>query len=265
MPRAAVVGSPVAHSLSPVIHRAAYAALGLSAWSYDAIECDANRLCDLLAGGDFAGLSVTMPLKRVALDAADVVCDRARAVGAANTLVRRDDGWHADNTDIDGVLGALRDGGVVDATGAVILGAGGTARAALAALRELGEPEPTVLVREPGRAGELRAAAERLGMRPRVLRGMDRTELFRAPVVICALPAGAADRLADAAWWTGNGTLLDVVYTPWPTPLAESTARAGRHVVGGREVLLHQAIGQVRKMTGRSAPIDAMRAALPQA
>jgi shikimate dehydrogenase len=111
--RAAVLGSPVAHSLSPVLHSAAYAALGLE-WTYERVECDEDALPGLLAslGPEWVGLSVTMPGKRVALSCATSATARAQAVGAANTLVRAVDGWHADCTDIDGVTGALRTAGL---------------------------------------------------------------------------------------------------------------------------------------------------------
>ncbi len=264
MPYAVLVGSPIGHSLSPVLHRAAYAALGLNDWSYEPIDCTEERLPALLAGFgiDCAGLSVTMPLKRVALAEATSRSDLADAVGAANTLVRRGDGWYADNTDVAGIVGALAEAGLDSAKGAVLLGAGGTAQAALAALRDLGEHAPTVLVREPRRAGALRDAAARLGVRPQVRRGIDDAEVGDAPVVISALPRGAADQLGRKTRWSPGGVLLDVIYNPWPTVLAESAGRAGRAVISGRSMLLHQAVRQIELMTGQQAPIDAMRAAL---
>ncbi|MGB3437841.1 MAG: shikimate dehydrogenase, partial [Actinophytocola sp.] len=131
--RAAVVGKPVAHSLSPVLHGAAYEALGLP-WTYTRLEASAAELPALVASLDdsWAGLSVTMPGKGAALALATAATDRAVAVGAANTLVRREDGWVADCTDVDGVAGALRAAGFGSGTSGVVLGAGGTARAALA-------------------------------------------------------------------------------------------------------------------------------------
>jgi shikimate dehydrogenase len=266
MPYAVVVGTPIGHSLSPVLHRAAYAGLGLSDWSYQPIECTEAGFPALLAGLDLdcAGLSVTMPLKRVALAEATARSALAEAVGAANTLVRRDGGWYADNTDVAGIAGALGEAGVRSAAGAVLLGAGGTAQAALAALRELGEPAPTVLVREPRRAGALRETALRLGVHPTVVRGIDDAEVGDAPVVISALPRGAADRLGRSTRWTSDGVLLDVIYDPWPTVLADSAMRAGRTVISGSSMLLHQAVRQVQLMTGHPAPTAAMRAALAE-
>lgn len=263
MPCAAVVGRPIAHSLSPRLHRAAYAALALDDWAYTAVDCDETGFPALL-DRDWVGLSVTMPCKRVALEAADAASELATSVGAANTVVRTDAGWRAENTDVAGILGALAEVGVRSAEGGVVLGAGSTAQAALAALRELGEPAPVVLVRDPARAGELLAAAERLGMRPDLRAGLDDPVLYAAPLVIATLPRGGADPLARAASWTPDGVLFDVIYDPWPTALAESARMAGRTVISGLSMLLHQALGQVELMTGRTAPLAAMRAALDE-
>lgn len=260
MPKAAVVGRPIGHSLSPRLHRAAYAALQLADWAYTAIDCDESEFPRLLEQ-DWAGLSVTMPCKRIALTAADTASELATAVGAANTVVRRD-GWFAHNTDVAGIIGALAEVGVQSGVGAVVLGAGGTAQAALAALREMGEPEPIVLVRNPARTRQLAETAERLGVRPRIRAGLDDPVLYSAPLVIATLPKFAADSLARAEAWSPTGVLFDVIYDPWPTKLAESAHAAGRTVVSGLSMLLHQATGQVELMTGRAAPLSAMRAAL---
>lgn len=268
--RAAVLGSPVTHSLSPVLHRAAYAALGLLDWRYEAITCaerDLPALVDGL-GPEWAGLSLTMPLKRVALEVADEVSPLAAATGAANTLVLTGAGTRrhrrADNTDVPGIVGALHEAGLDRVGRAVVLGAGGTARAALAALAELGETEPTILVRDVVRTGDLRAAADRLGVRPRISGGLPDLPLPEADLILSTLPGGAADRLRPARW-NPDTVLLDVVYAPWPTPLAADAAAAGCRVVGGLAVLLHQAVAQVALMTGRPGPVDAMRAALDAA
>jgi shikimate-5-dehydrogenase len=264
--RAAVLGSPVRHSLSPVLHGAAYAALGLDDWDYGLVECDEAGLAGFVAGlgPEWAGLSLTMPLKRVALDVADTVSPVAAATAAANTLVLRDGRRHAENTDVTGIATTLRRAGVRPGGRAVVLGAGGTARAALAALAELGIGEVTVLVRSDARAGELRAAAARLGVAPEVRDGLADPAravavLAGADVVVSTLPGAAADPL------TGPGpgsVVLDVVYAPWPTPFAAAAAAAGARVVGGLEMLLHQAVAQVELMTGRPGPVEPMRAAL---
>ncbi|MDT7616970.1 MAG: shikimate dehydrogenase [Pseudonocardiales bacterium] len=275
--RAAVLGSPVAHSLSPVLHTAAYRALGLDGWSYDLHECDEAGLAGFVAGlgCGWAGLSLTMPLKRVVLGVAEEVSSTAAAVGAANTLVLTDGRRFADNTDVIGIVAALRGAGLggpgpggPGAGGrAVVLGAGGTAQAALAALRDLGVDDVTVLVRNPARAAELRATAERLGVSPVVDDALTdaaraATVLEKADVVISTLPGGAADALAG----TGAGAIvLDVVYAPWPTPFAATAQAGGARVVSGLEMLLHQAVAQVELMTGRPGPVDAMREALDAA
>jgi shikimate dehydrogenase len=264
--RAAVLGMPVEHSLSPVLHNAAYAALGLSGWHYDRHAVDEAGLAGFVAalGTEWAGLSLTMPLKRVALEVADEIAPDAAAIGAANTLVRRDTEWLAANTDVAGIAEALRAVGVRSVGRAVVLGAGGTAQAALAALRRLGETAPTVLVRDPARAGPLRATAARLGVTPRIVGGLAEHPLPAADVVVSTLPAGAADALAGAAW-DPTTVVLDVIYAPWPTALAAAAAAAGCRVAGGLDVLLHQAVEQVELMTGRPGPTAAMRAALTAA
>jgi shikimate dehydrogenase len=261
--RAAVLGSPVAHSLSPALHTAAYSALGLDGWHYDRIECREEELDDLVAGlgPEWIGLSLTMPLKRVTLEVADRVSDLAAAVGAANTLIAGSSGWLADNTDVAGIIGALRENGVEKVERALVLGAGGTAQAALAALRDLGEPAPTVLVRDIGRAAELEATAERLGVRPVITGGLLDATFAPVDVVISTLPPGAADVLLPQPW-LGRPVLLDVIYAPWPTSLAASAFAAGCRVVGGLPVLLHQAAAQVELMTGKPAPVAVMREAL---
>jgi shikimate dehydrogenase len=265
--RAAVLGSPVNHSLSPVLHSAAYAALGLDGWHYDAHECDETGLARFVdgLGPEWAGLSLTMPLKRVALDVARDVSPLAAAVGAANTLVLTDGRRYADNTDVAGIVDAVR--GAPPAGRAVVLGAGGTAQAALAALRELAIGDVTVLVRSTARTGELRAAADRLGVAPEITDGLldparARAALADADVVVSTLPRGAADGLDGVR---PGAVVLDVVYAPWPTAFAAAAEAAGAHVVSGLEMLLHQAVAQVELMTGRRPPVEAMREALDAA
>jgi shikimate dehydrogenase len=261
-----VLGSPIRHSLSPVLHRAAYAALGLTGWRYDAIECGEAGLAPLVRGlgPEWVGLSLTMPLKRAALAVADDVAPAAAAVGAANTLLLDGGRRRAENTDVAGIAAALREAGVHRVGHAVVLGAGGTAAAALAALADLRAEAVTVLVRDPSRAGELRAAAGRLGVSPVVSGGLAGVDLPAADLVISTLPAGVADPLRTDR--LGPGTVvLDVVYAPWPTRFAAGAAEAGCRVIGGHAVLLHQAAVQVGLMTGRPAPLERMREALDAA
>ena len=262
--RAAVLGSPIQHSLSPVLHGAAYRALDLHGWHYDKIECDEPglpRLVDSM-GPEWAGLSLTMPLKRVVMTVADEVSPLAEAVGAANTLVfSPGGGTRADNTDVAGMVSALREAGLTRVEQSVILGAGGTAQSALAAVRELGHQSPIILVRNLARTSELRETAERLGMRPTISDGLFTEPLPAADLVISTLPGGAADPLS-ATRWKPDTMVLDVVYAPWPTSFAGSALAAGCPVVSGLAVLLYQAVAQVELMTGHPGPVEAMRTAL---
>ena len=262
--RAAVLGSPISHSLSPALHRAAYAALGLGDWTYAAIECDEAGLPALLAscGPEWAGLSLTMPLKRAVLPLLDRTEPLAAEVGGANTVVFEGGERHGYNTDVPGMVAALAEAGVTSPAGATILGAGATACAALAALRETGLTSAVVLVRDRARAGDLRAAAARLGMavdlRPFEEGARD------GDLLVSTVPAGAADFHAERSGLDGSGpaAVLDVVYAPWPTPLAQAAAKSGAVVVSGFDLLLHQAARQVELMTGiKPAPLDHMRAA----
>jgi shikimate dehydrogenase len=264
-----VLGSPVAHSLSPVLHRAAYLALGLTDWRYDAIECGEDELAGLLArsGPEVVGYSCTMPLKRVSLSVADAVSEDAAAIGAANTLLRVEDDWFADNTDWIGIRDCLAERGIATTGRVALIGAGGTAQAALAALPDA--QDVVVLVRAPSRAAALLETAARLErpVRLALLEDPDDVaELGAADLVISTVPRGAADSLAAGpsatSSWRPEQALLDAVYDPWPTALASAFGRAGAPVVSGAAMLLHQAVRQVELMTGRAAPVPAMRAAL---
>ncbi|MFC4053183.1 shikimate dehydrogenase [Actinomadura syzygii] len=266
--RAAVLGSPIAHSLSPALHRGAYAAMGLDAWSYEAIECGEDGLAALLdgLGPEWAGLSLTMPLKRVALGLVDTVSDLAVKVGGANTVVLRDGRRHGDNTDVHGIVTALTEAGLKaplarEGASAVVLGGGATAASALAALAGLGLDEAVLAARTPERAAEAAEVGERFGLAVRVV-PLDRVgEHLPAELVVSTLPGRAADPFAEAVAASG-AALFDVVYAPWPTALATAVGRAGGTVVGGFEMLLHQAVRQVALMTGRDdVPVAAMRAA----
>ncbi|MFJ8827533.1 shikimate dehydrogenase [Streptomyces sp. NPDC102467] len=249
--RAAVLGSPIAHSLSPVLHRSAYTALGLD-WTYTAVECDERGLRPFLESLDasWAGLSLTMPLKRPALPLIDEVSDVAMDTGGVNTIVFRDGGMFGDNTDVYGIACALREAGVDAPQRPVILGGGATACSALAALRNLGVRDIAVVVREKSRGGEVCAAASRIGVMPQFYVYEDLANaLDGADVVLSTLPAGAADPYAPAVAGSG-AALLDVVYANWPTRLAKAVSFNGGSVVPGLSMLLHQAVRQVQLMTG---------------
>jgi shikimate dehydrogenase len=261
---AAVLGKPVAHSLSPVLHRAAYASLGLD-WDYTAIECAEDDLA-LVVGErtDWAGFSCTMPLKHAAFELAERRSEAATAVGAANTLLPLDGGaWLADNTDVDGVVNALAEHRV-DAAELTILGAGGTAQAVLVAAKRLGSRSCTALVRDVSRAAALRATAERAGVAITIGELGVGAVALHAGLVVSTLPAGAADQFAGQSW-RSDQVVLDVTYDPWPSALAASVVSCGATVIGGAQMLLHQAARQVELMTGQQAPLAAMRAALQQA
>jgi shikimate dehydrogenase len=254
--RAAVLGSPIAHSRSPQLHLAAYRALGLSDWTYESIECTAEELPTLVGGfgPEWVGVSVTMPGKFAALQFADERTARAELVGSANTLTRTGAGWRADNTDVDGVTGAL---GQVSGRAAV-LGSGGTAPAALVGLKELGVSDVSVVARSREKVEPLLSLGARIGMETRWLELG--TSLIDVDVVVSTIPADVAARYAGTV--TGAQVLLDAIYDPWPTPLATAVEASGGRVISGLQMLLHQAFAQVEQFTGRPAPKEAMRAAL---
>ena len=262
--RAAVLGSPVAHSLSPALHRAGYAAAGLVGWQYEPIECDAAALPELVgnSGPEWAGFSVTMPGKAAAAAVADDRSQRVAALGVANTLVRREGGWFADNTDVDGLIGALRAAGAPAPRTALILGGGGTAASVIAALAELGATDVVIAGRRPQSTAGVVELAGVLGLPIRAI-GWELDPIGEAAdgadLVVSTVPAGAADSLAERL--RAVPTLFDVLYHPWPTPLA-AMGVPGRITLTGLDMLLHQAFRQFELMTGVPAPVQAMRAGL---
>jgi len=271
--RAAVLGSPIAHSLSPVLHRAAYARLGLAGWSYGRHEVDEAALPGFLDGleragsaGSWAGFSLTMPLKRAVIALLDEADPTALAVNAVNTLIFRADGTrYGANTDATGLAAALRESGAGSFGGAAVLGAGATAGSALAALSELVKGPITVYLRNPARLAEFDALVAHFELELDSRPWSEASRAAEFELVVNTTPAGAADALAERLP-SRVGTLFDVLYHPWPTPLAEAWERHGGTVLGGRDLLVHQAVRQVELMTGiegRSAEIlDAMRSAL---
>jgi shikimate dehydrogenase len=263
--RAAVLGSPVAHSLSPALHSAAYRELGLTGWSYTAIECDEQGLPGLLdsLGPDWAGLSLTMPLKRAVLPLLDYAEPLATQVGAANTVVLAGGKRRGFNTDVGGIVTALRQAGVTTEGNVLVLGSGATACSALAALRTTGTTAVCVAVRAQDRAKPLLALADSLGMQVALLDYGPALASRRWQLLISTIPAAAAEPVG-AQLRTGTLSadgVFDVIYDPWPTPLAAAAGKAGARVISGLDMLVHQAAGQVELMTGRTAPVGAMRAA----
>ncbi|CAN7413982.1 shikimate dehydrogenase [Knoellia sp. LjRoot47] len=265
MLRAAVLGSPVSHSLSPALHTAAYAALGLADWTYVRREVTEVELGDVVAEFDeeWRGLSLTMPLKEVAFEVADTVTDVARAAGAINTLVRREDArWDGANTDVAGIVGAL-DG--VDHGGvATILGSGATARSAALALAELGVSDVVVAARNVETSADLVSLLTDRGVRA-ARRPLEEWARAPRPLVVSTLAPGASEYAGAAVVGDGESlrgtTLMDVVYADWPTPLARAARAHGADVVSGLDMLVHQAAAQVELFTGLRPPLDVMFAA----
>lgn len=259
--RCAVIGDPVAHSLSPALHGAGYAAVGLE-WWYGAVRVPAGEVEAFLAsvGEEWRGLSVTAPLKREALALAGAVSERAVLAGSANTLVRVDDEWRADNTDLPGAVAAVReryDGAV---TAGTILGAGATAASTGLALCELGATRVRLLARDPARAAETVEAIRRHPSGPEVEVLPLAGGVATGEVVVSTVPA-AAQTGAVVDLCAGAEVVFEVVYDPWPTPLAAAASARGRVVVGGLDLLVHQAALQFTAFTGVPAPLAAMRAA----
>ena len=277
--KAAVLGSPIEHSLSPALHRAGYRALGLSDWTYDRYDLFAGELPGFVGGlgPEWRGLSLTMPLKVACLQVADRVTDLARRAGVGNTLVRTPDGWLADNTDIPGLVAALKPAWR-DWDTAAVLGSGATARSSLLSLAEFGVRTVSVYARNADRGAELVAWAA--GAVPGVSVEVGDLATWTdgdEPVVISTVPAGVIDGTgldrraglnrstcphgSRAAPGTRVGLLFDVVYAGWPTPLARAAADAGMEVIGGIELLIEQAALQFELFTGRRVPGLVLRAA----
>jgi len=260
--KAGVLGHPIAHSLSPVLHRSAYEALGFD-WEYDAFEVTPEELPAFLrnCGEDWVGLSLTMPLKTSVIPLLDHVSELAESVNSVNTVLFRDGDRIGDNTDVPGAMRALESTGASQFAAATILGGGATARSALASVAGLGATDVAVYVRTPAAGESMRPLADALGVTLIVEPWERAAEGLLGDVVVSTVPAGIADTLADAVPWSA-GTLLDVVYAGWPTPLAAAWGDRGGLVASGLDMLIEQAALQVTLMTGMAAPIDRMRAAV---
>jgi shikimate dehydrogenase len=259
VPIAGVLGWPVQHSRSPAMHEAGYAALGLSDWRYQLLPVPPELFEETvraLPGAGFAGANATIPHKQAALALADEATERARAIGAANTLTFADGTIHADNTDAPGLIDALPH----DAAGkrALVLGAGGTARAAVWALRDAGAAEVMVWNRTRARAEQL---CDELG--GRVVDGPERADLLVNTTSVGLrsdddpfkeLPL-AADELS------GYRCLVDLAYGTRATALVTAARTAGVEVVDGLDVLVRQGARSFERWTGRRAPLDAFCAA----
>ena len=265
MTRCAVLGSPIAHSLSPTLHRAAYAELGLD-WSYDAIEMESAGLEAFLGGldEDWRGLSLTMPLKRTVVPLLDEADAWAEVSGAANTVVLDEGRRFGHNTDVPGAVAALAEQVTAPLRRAVVLGGGATAASVLLALSELGCTEARLLVRNPARAVETLSALDRHGRGPGIWVGRLEDGFDSPDIVVSTIPAGAqTPALVEASG--SAAVVFEVLYDPWPTPLAQAAIARDQQLVGGLDLLVHQAALQVQLMTGLPAPLDVIRAAGEQA
>ncbi|GAB3273043.1 shikimate dehydrogenase family protein [Arthrobacter pigmenti] len=262
---AAVLGSPIGHSKSPALHSAAYRHLGVDI-GYQAIEMTPERLGafmdELRDNSNCRGLSVTMPLKSAMVQHVDRLAESASALGVLNTVTFDDDGSDlrltGHNTDVVGIIRAIRHAGGTVERSAAILGAGGTSLAATAALSALGIEHLWLCVRDPARAAETVRLAEASGMQVSVVALPDSAAVLHdAKVVVSTLPPYAADRIAALPGLArpvagGAGILLDVAYEPWPSALARTWRERGGVIVPGLEMLLYQGVEQVRMFTGSS-------------
>lgn len=258
--RCAVLGSPIDHSLSPVMHRAAYTELGLD-WAYDAVDVPGGTLAAFLSslGDDVRGFSITAPLKKEAADAAHHRTEVVELLGVANTLVIDDDRFSADNTDVPGAVNALAECGITEVSSARILGGGATAASIAYALAGLGLLRLELVVRDPDRALDTAVIARGAGVDVRITR-LDEVAAGPIDLLVSTVPVDAVATEAKA-WTAGAGALFDVVYDPWPTPLAAAAESAGVTVVSGLDLLAHQAALQVRQMTGDDVDPHLLRAA----
>ena len=271
---AGVIGSPIEHSLSPVIHRAAWENLGVEGWEYRRIEQDETSLPEFISGLDesFRGISVTMPCKQAVMPLLDVIDPLASAVGAVNTVVPSSGVLAGFNTDVTGIASAVRRAcslaGRSAPSSALVLGARATASSALAALGELGITSSTVAARRFGGPGSVVAAASRLGVTIEQVLWSDAEAVDRAAssadLVISTLPTSAADPLAERLHVREGQILLDVVYSPRDTALRRAFESAGGVVAEGTDMLVFQAGAQVQLMTGRSPNTGVMREALEE-
>ena len=255
--RAAVLGHPIGHSLSPALHRAAYQELGLP-WTYEAIDVTAGDVVDFVSacGPEWAGLSLTMPLKESVLPVLDTRTPVVELTQAANTVVFDNGLKFGHNTDVSGIVSALQERHVVSIDSATILGSGATARSAMVALHEMGSRECAVVARDGESSQRMRDLGALLGLVVDIVPWSQGSAVLDRPVVMNTAPAEVAGQLTPPQ---EAGFLFDAIYHPWPTPLASNWTG---EVLSGLDLLVHQALGQVELMTGATVPIAVLRAAL---
>ena len=261
--RCGVLGHPIRHSLSPVMHRAAYTQLGLD-WEYDAYDVDLPGLAGFLGscGPQWRGLSLTMPLKRAVLPLLNRRSALTHRVGVANTVVFEDGVLHGHNTDVAGVAGALGESGMDAVRTAVLVGAGATADSVFVALQDLGLRRLHVAVRDPERAGPFVGRASSAGVQVTVgaLADLAADAPQDLDLMVSTVP-GSADTGVDNALLSRTRLVLDVAYDPWPSPLLTRASAAGAGTVDGVTMLAYQAQRQVGLMTGRDVRVDVLRTA----
>jgi len=272
-PWAAVIGSPIQHSLSPFLHQAAYRDLGLNI-DYRRIEITKETIGSFLASWPegLVGLSVTMPLKQVIIPLLSQVDGLAKAVGAVNTVVPFPGGITAGfNTDVYGLVTAIKEtkGREFSPERAVIVGSGATASWALAALGELQAGQINLLARRVSGAGNAVQAATRLGIDPGYMPlaagEKARETLQAADLIISTVPRAVLDDFYQTISFNPEQTVLDIVYDPWPSELVKQASRSGATIISGKVMLLHQALMQVKLFTSRTPNLEAMRTALKEA
>ena len=258
--KAAVLGSPVSHSLSPVLHNGAYRSLGLD-HTYSAIDVTEANFQSFISTLDdsWLGVSLTMPLKEVAFQVATAIDDVASQTGAINTLVF-DGGISGFNTDVAGIVDALIEKGISSAQLGTLFGSGATARSALVAMSQLGIKQVHCVARNELDVAVLIDLGKQIGVEVAHSQ-VSESQWLTSDVVVNTTPVGVLDEIAKDVWQP-KGVLLDVVYHPWPTQLAASWLVCGGEVTSGLSMLLHQAAHQVTLMTNQVAPIQDMRTSL---
>ena len=270
-----VVGSPIEHSKSPAIHRAAYEVLGLD-WQYGRLEVTKGGLRQVLDNAPDAlrGFSVTMPLKEEAARNAVVADEFVQRSGAANTLLRAEDGWHAFNTDVYGIVKAIRPAIATTTPSILIVGSGATAYSAMMAAKLLGAADVRVFARNRTTRKSLVQFGREAGLKVRSVSRLG-AAIKRVDFTISTLPSRALDssiaKLANKANSAPNGGLLDVAYDPWPSAAATFWAASGQNVASGLDMLIWQAVAQLRIFTSGNpntelaneiAVVEAMRHAV---
>lgn len=250
----AVLGSPISHSKSPIIHSAAYRVLGLD-WEYSKFEVRKGGLSNFLSGLDenWLGLSLTMPLKEEAAVAAVNLDEAAQLTGAVNTLLKVNQSWHGFNTDVFGIVQAVQSANLGNIASVLIIGSGATATSAVAAVKIFApEAEVSVFARNPVTRGLLVDFAQQIGLKSKVARRL-RGASLHSDLVIATLPAKALDdsakRVTRIRGFNPRGAILDVAYDPWPSKFASLWQSKGQPIISGFEMLLWQAVGQIRIFT----------------